>query len=208
MGIIYLIFVVGLASCGFASVDIEWEQLKGIDKGSYYTTTEDDPWMLSAPFSARPPEEDHYLLVEMSVSKPVNVELRWFDENNLFADECTLSFRVDQVNETVRKVVDLNKFGTFQSLDILRLDPGNGAGVKFRIHSLEVALRPFADLPAERGQQRAAGGQDRRGTLEDPNQDHPENDQVAGEPSSGIATVTAQPTSRTERMDCLPGYRR
>jgi len=134
---IYLVCIWGLASLGFASVDIEWEQLKGIDKGNYYTTTEDDPWMLSAPFSARPPEEDHYLLVEMSVSKPVAVELRWLNDDHQFDGNCTLSFRIDQANTPVLKVVDLDKFGTFQSLDILRLDPGNGAGVKFRIHGLE-----------------------------------------------------------------------
>jgi len=134
---IYLVCVFGVASHAFASSDVKWEQFKGIDKGNYYTTTEDDPWLLSAPLSAELPAEEHYLLLEMSVSKPTAVELRWMNDDHQFDGDCTLSFRIDQINTPVLKVVDLDRFGTFHSLNVLRLDPGNGAGVKFKIHGLE-----------------------------------------------------------------------
>ncbi len=137
MRTIYLVCVFGLVSHVFASVDVKWEQFKGIDKGNYYTTTEDDPWLLSAPLSGELPAEDHYLLLEMSVSKPTAVELRWMNDDHQFDGDCTLSFRIDQINTPVLKVVDLDRFGTFHSLNVLRLDPGNGAGVKFKIHGLE-----------------------------------------------------------------------
>ncbi len=136
MRISCLAFVLGLISHACATVDVDWNEIKGIDKGSYYTTTESDPWMLSSSFTT-PPDEEHYLLIEMSVSKPVGVELRWFNDDNQFDGNCTLSFRIDQVNTPIQKVVDLNRFNGFESLNILRLDPGNDAGVKFKIHALE-----------------------------------------------------------------------
>ena len=137
MRMVYLVCVFCMASHAFATMDVEWEESKGVDKGRYYTTTEDDPWLLSAPISGALPPENHYLLVEMSVSKPVNVELRWFNDDHQFDGNCTLSFRIDQVDTPVLKVVDLDRLGTFHSLNLLRLDPGNGAGVKFKIYGLE-----------------------------------------------------------------------
>ena len=146
MRIIYLISLLGLASLGFASVDVEWEQFKGVDKGECCTTTEDDPWMISSPFDT-PPADHHYLLVEMIVSKPVTVELRWLNDDAHYDANCLLSFSINQVNTPVLKVIDLNELDTFHSLNMLRLDPGAGAGVNFKIHSLQFV--PAEEVPSE-----------------------------------------------------------
>ena len=146
MRIIYLVCMLGLASNALASVDVKWEQFKGIDQGEYCTTTEDDPWMISSPFDT-PPADHHYLLVEMSVSKPVNVELRWLNDDDRFDGNCMLSFSINQINTPVLKVVDLDRFGGFHSLNMFRLDPGNGAGVKFRIQGMEFV--PVEKVPSE-----------------------------------------------------------
>jgi len=139
MRVIHFILIFSFAVNAFASVDVKWQHTNGIEskvKG-FYSTTKDDPWLQSGIISAQLSPKKKYLLVEMATSKPITVELRWMNSENLFDSNCTVSFKINQINKPVLKAIDLDKFGTFNTLTNLRLDPGNNAGLKFEIHKLK-----------------------------------------------------------------------
>ena len=148
MRMIYLFFALGLASNVFASIQVTWADLKTISKNvdGSYTTLAWDSWLFSDTFAARP-AEDHYMLIEMTVSTPIDVDLRWMDENDQHGAERTFTFRINQVDTPVLTVLDLDVFGTFSSMKVLRLDPGNDAGVTFALHRLEFVSA--GQLPSE-----------------------------------------------------------
>lgn len=147
MRVIDLCLALGLTLQVCASADINWTELKGIEKqDGGYATTGEDPWLFSAPFSP-PPKDHHFLLVRMQTSGPIHVELRWLNDQKNFDKRCTLTFRINQVNTPVLKVLDLDKFGGFRSLDRFRLDPGNHPGVRFQLLSLDFV--PRDKIPAE-----------------------------------------------------------
>jgi hypothetical protein len=129
--------------CLFAHADqeiwsLEWTELRHIEQtADGFRTVDHDPWLISKELDRPISTQRRFLLVEMRASKPIRVEIRWWNVGQALSDERTIRFQTPGELKRTTRLLDLAEYADFQGLQAIRLDPGNDAGVEFNIDRLE-----------------------------------------------------------------------